>query len=362
MTFYYYNKNLINFIMMKLLYISLIVIVLFLAGCCDCETSVENSDNLTGNNALLPSTVTVKHNISFDRQTGGEDWSGGLNLKEFIYELYQKAVDGKIKTFDPDYIPADFVEQSIDELKNKAGVSVDTFAVENPTTGEFDTQIVKSDVNMDEIKTLHFTENWFFDKEKFELNKEVVGIDIVREFPRYFSEDESEVLMTKIASLHFDNPIITLKSKDIKNKQLLAENIKYELDLEKYISWTDELNQEIFLNLIMEKVKNDDIEIFDFFDNSIKYTYAEIRAQNPVLCDTLVVIDPATALEKEIIVDNELNTQMIKSYIFLEDWYYDPDTYKIVKTVKGIAPVLHYFNDADIDDVQKKILFLIYFN
>jgi hypothetical protein len=338
-----------------------ILAIVILSGCCNCED--QPSENIeSGVNALLPTEVVVKHNVHIDRQTGGQDWSGGLNLKDFIHEIFNKVLNGKISSFDPDYIPGEYKELSTESLKRKAGEFVDTVQIQDMETGEIRYELIEGKMNPEEIKILHFTEKWHFDKETFKLSKEVIELDVVREFMR---SDSAGMEMMKVCAFHFDNPDCKINSKDVENKELLAENIKYEFNLHQFDSWIEDLDQETFLELIMQKVREDAVDIFDFNDHSIKYTYQDILNQNDFLIDTVVVMVDPENMKKELqIIQHEFDTDMIGSYIFTENWYYDPDSYKIIKEVKGVAPVLHYYNEADYEmtDLQKKILFQINFN
>ena len=55
-------------------------------------------------------------------------------------------------------------------------------------------------------------------------------------------------------------------------------------------------------------------------------------------------------------IKGEYNLKKIKAYIFTEDWYLDPETLRIVKKVRAIAPVGYFTNDED-DKISKRIIF-----
>jgi hypothetical protein len=103
--------------------------------------------------------------------------------------------------------------------------------------------------------------------------------------------------------------------------------------------------------------------IEDFYDSSAKYTYKEYEKMF-LPCDTVMIEDPVTLLLVPTVYCMTLTSEEIGSYIFIEDWYIDWKTFKIVNVVKGVAPVRHNFRPDDIEmsDPQKKVLFTIWFN
>ena len=80
--------------------------------------------------------------------------------------------------------------------------------------------------------------------------------------------------------------------------------------------------------------------------------------------DTILVEDledpDGPMLVKEII---EPETEKIKSYVFIENWYLDTKTLQIEKEVVGIAPVRYYINtDNPTAQPVRKIDFVVYFD
>jgi hypothetical protein len=63
-------------------------------------------------------------------------------------------------------------------------------------------------------------------------------------------------------------------------------------------------------------------------------------------------------------VTPEINSDEIKSLIFIEDWYWDKESLKLKKIVTGIAPVRTYFKSDEEGKAfnVKEIVYVVYFN
>lgn len=342
-----------------------IIVVLFAAlSCTNYTPGVKTST--TAENALLPKVVLLKHNYLLNSQAGGQDWNGGFDSKAFVDKVLDAALEGKINVMDYQWLISDYyVPMTKDEVNNVCNIlRSDTIMIEDPASGEFVAEVVQEKLDRKDVTIAHFWEEWSFNKEKFSLDKEVVAYGLAREFKVEMSEGVSETLKRMMFMIPFKTDSILILAKDVKNKEVLAQNIKYEFLLDEHESYVKGFDRELFFNLLMNKLQSDSTFLIeDFYDSSAKYTYKEYEKMF-LPCDTMMIEDPVTFLLVPTVYCMTIKSEEIGSYIFIEDWYIDWKTFKIVKVVKGVAPVRHYFREDDIEmsDPQKKVLFTIWFN
>jgi len=143
----------------------------------------------------------------------------------------------------------------------------------------------------------------------------------------------------------------------------LAKNIKYEVkitsDATIQSEWIKDFDNEKFMNLIYNNVINGKTKAYDFYDNSV-LTEPELREQLGLISDTFEIENPETKEISIEIYNSEFDPSIIESYIFIEDWYYNPETYSIYKKVKAIAPVRYMIREDG--TLAKVICFVVKFS
>ncbi len=339
---------------------SVAALLLFLLCMAACDNNKNNDSETTApENALLPTKVVVKHLFSFVQ--ANDEWSQGFDGKKFVDDLLEAAGQEKIKIFDYIYTSAnEFIPMNTEEISFALGKGYDTVYVENPNTGDIDMKLVERQFRKNECTKLFFTEEWFLDKSKFKMTKEVLSYGLVREF--YRKIDTTIQAVKKILfELNFNNDIVNIKSADVENKELLAQNIKYEFNIDNE-AWVGDLNHDRFMSVIIDKIKNGETKPHDFYDTTKVLSLNDIKQDMYLSTDT-VLLENSSSPEKPdtIIIENEITPELFGSYIFIEDWYIDRNTYKIIKQVKGIAPVYYFFRDDNEEEIQKKIPFVVWF-
>ncbi|MFH2141337.1 MAG: hypothetical protein ABIJ97_02860 [Bacteroidota bacterium] len=347
--------------MKNLIIIMGIICIVQILPSCDNKSVDDKSEE----NALLPKVVLLKHNFYFNQQTGGQDWSGGFDSKKFIDKILDDVLAGKVIVFDyGDFCENIYSPMTSDVINWSCDVlSRDTFLVEDPASGELIEKITEFKLDRKDVILTHFWEEWFFNEEKFSLDKEVIGYGLAREYERQMADGEIDVAKRMMFMIPFKTDSINILAKNVKEKELIAENIKYEFNLDEQESFVKGFDRELFFNLLMKKVKNDATVLEDFFDSATKFSYREYEKNN--LIDTFIIENPITFELIPKIVNSEIDFETIQSYIFIEDWYIDWKTLKIVKIIKGIAPVMHFYRADDTEgtrETQKKVLFTIWFN
>jgi gliding motility associated protien GldN len=107
----------------------------------------------------------------------------GLLLYGITYE--------NLIVYDPDAVNGDQFSAPMDlpQIDSKLGARIDTFMVENLTTGEYEPKIVQSEKKVEEITRIMLKEEWFFNKQRSKMEVRIIGLCPIRTF---FREDDTE--------------------------------------------------------------------------------------------------------------------------------------------------------------------------
>ena len=108
-----------------------------------------------------------------------------IDAEKLTTILVNYALSGKVKLWSPMDIN---VELTKNEVETKLGQVTDTIYIENPETGEIDTQVITFQIDPLEIKSIIFVEDWYYDPSTFAIKKVITGLGPVRHF--YKSDNE----------------------------------------------------------------------------------------------------------------------------------------------------------------------------
>jgi hypothetical protein len=338
--------------------IPLFLITLFFVWSCNESSNEALTDNTveTLKNDLIPDLITVRHLVHLDSTKDCNEVNVNVDYMPIFNEIIEKALSGELIVYDPDVGYEQNVVMEKSDIQAKLGMSIDTFMIEDPETFELTEKIVQSGPRKEEMRAWFFRENWLYNKEKNVFKKEVIAHDIVRKFYRHDDIDKERLEMALVLSLRFNVPNDSLK-KGSDSLILLQENMVNEFSFFAYEGFHEEFNRELFWNAMMEKMKNEDIKMTDF-ETGADITISEIE-KLPMFRDTFMVEDPITFELKEKIVEWELGWWTVTGYLFIEDWYYDPISYKVTKKVKGITPVIQRYPE---EGEAQHFLFTLWFN
>ncbi len=95
----------------------------------------------------------------------------------FINILMDAAIDGEINV----YSDEDFTNKLDPNEASSMGSSVDTVYIMDPETYEEKVEIVRNDLNWEDIKRFRVKEVWFFDAEASQLRVRILGISPLRD-------------------------------------------------------------------------------------------------------------------------------------------------------------------------------------
>lgn len=368
---------------MKTKYLLLLFIVIFSA-----KIQAQKNDLLPGE--LLISDHVFMNNDKipdyYKKIRCGHVENTKTDTIEIINVILNRFFTGKIEIKNPDFYsdfePYDLQKYptlTFDEAKKNMGYSIDTILIIDPSTGDYVEEAIVNEINRDEIASLYFVENWVYDKDKFTFEKQVKSFIPIRHFIRPDAINENDILLKKTFIKLQPQNNSWWQQRKIEKRLIHTNTIQYEFFLHNNAFYEDDLlysnaeleknaspfwssySRNMLVHSIVDNVLSGEITAYAFYDNSQKYTIKEVEEKMGGGVDTLIIIDPETGEEKTITHQRELQTYNIQSVIFYEDWYIDPETLFIKKTVKAIAPVIWYFVDGE-TELRKKIPFIVYFN
>ncbi len=213
----------------------------------------------------------------------------------------------------------------------------------------------KDEFSLDEQKSLLFEEEWAFDSAQFLMTKKVTSYSLVREFIRK-DEYRSEIPTKSIvARYEFKDTTKTKRPK----LTLLAKDVSYEVSLVNIDNpeFLENIQVNQVVKTIIEKAISGTVPCYSFnFRDSL-----QPRNLNEVLeslgkeTDCYTTVNDETGELDSICVDKDIDFKEIKGLAFIEDWYLNNTTMEIVKEVKGIAPIRHFYHVTD-DNTQSELI------
>ena len=303
--------------------IFVIAAIMFLSFACTTENK-NNSDVLKERvNMLLSNSVPVSQVFLFDSVTI-PSWQKTLKANEFIKKLFDKVINSEVTVYDPNADDTSHIKSTKEEILNQLNQQ-------------------KGLLNLSEIKSIYFKEEWFLDTtHPLLFEKKVVCWYPVRHY-----QNENIDKMKLIFKATGGNPT-----------ELLAKNVIYEFNLEDTLNpeFTTNLNVAKLSSLIINKVIHGKAKGYDPLDTNNVFTVDQILTHMGAAKDSVYVDDPNTGEQVLKVIDVSPMYEQITSMVFVEDWYYDLKTYSIKKVIKSVGPVRHYLKN---DEPVKNIIFMM---
>lgn len=147
------------------------------------QTSASKPQNCT----LLKENVTTEFSL-YNKNV--PEWLSDLNPKRFMNILLENVLNKKIVAYD-------FFDKkkklSVEEIKANMGECVKLYSVENPKTESYDTLRINSKMDLDEVKSIIFVEDWYIDWQTLAIYKTVKSVAPVRVYTTSHNGEEDEV-------------------------------------------------------------------------------------------------------------------------------------------------------------------------
>ena len=311
------------------------------------------------------------------------------NRKELVETIFKKIKSGQISAYDVNLFsdcgwnlgpsngfidcPTKKIDGNFNEEFLQYVVNIKSFddegVPEMDDNGDFIRIDKKMNYEVDDISSLTFYENWYFDidlKNKKPLNKEVLGytINVLSRNP--FTDEVDGI-----------RPLFYIKCKNMKEKKmnLIAENyitsteikrpVRLNLDDWDYVWYSNNLNKD-FGNYVLCSITNlcqkpevylSKWNIEGIYNNDKgEFPYLEKLSNKEIISkfgdsyrikkydeNDEVVYDKYGEIIYETVFESFLYRDII-SLGFVENWYFDRETLSISKNVKGFMPSVLSFN------------------
>lgn len=332
---------------------SFCVIALALLSC-----SRSKEDISASKNSFSYNKPCVKYEVNWHE--GSKTKAEGKIDSEFINSLASKALSQQLKIYE--FVVAgssnDFTFSEPDTAAKELSVKMIKIALGERKEAE--SEAVLKPIDLSELQGIIFHEYWNFDANIMKFDKEVVSYTPVRYF-------EQEIIKQRVAS-----PTFSIHCKKGAAEKLICKDVKYSVSLVNMADGIangelttyfpvgiEGLNKGRFFIEVLQKVLSGKQKAYDFFAPvKTELSIKEIRRSLGEKNDTVYKENPTSGEEEKVVEAVMYNRFELTSIYFIEDWYYSPENFSIVKKVKAFAPVREY--DGETGQRFKTIPFIIY--
>ncbi len=281
-----------------------IIPILFFMMLASCQQSEKNTSFLN-KNLLIDNEVFVS-SIYSDSVSTASPWKPVFKINQFISTLFYEVLQNKLTLYSPIF------EDTIFHPLDKESW---LYILQNNKHLTFDTA---------QFNDILFYETWELDtNQTFQFTKNIIYWAPIK--------TDKELKQRKLAG--------KVKSTASEATTLLAKHVIYEFPFEDSLTPNYLLNKNKLVRLIIDKALQNGMTCYNPFTAN-PLTKEELRKR-------LELTDSSIYLPYH----------NISSILFIEDWYYNPQTFSIRKDVVGIAPVKISFND---DELTKTIPFVFF--
>lgn len=282
-----------------------ILIFIVLLASCQQEENL-NSTNIN-KNLLIDNEIFVQ-SIYSDSTLNASPWKSPFKINQFIAKLFYEVLQNKLTLYSPIF------EDTIFHALNKENW---LYLLQNNKHLTFDTT---------QFNDIYFYETWELDtNHTLNFSKNII----------YWSpiKTDKELKQRKLAGKVKCNPT--------EANTLLAKHVIYEFPFEDTLTPNHLLNKKKLIRLLIDKALNFKITIY-----------------NPFTAKPLTKEELMKRLE---MTDSSIYMPYhnISSILFIEDWYFNPQTFSIRKKIIGIAPIKISYND---NELTKTIPFVFFIN
>jgi len=336
--------------MKKAIGLSFLSIALLFTACVNNNPSKENNNKSINNikNDLISSDVIVEHLFALENEDN-PNWLEGVDFNQLLEITFKNVMKAEVEVLNP---YDDKSTMTVDEIEQRIEV------------GGNDTI---------DIKWILFKESWIFNIEQFKLERNVISWTPIRAL----TKEDGKIIKQKLFTIK--------NSSDNSNNEIIANNIRQSLKLynDGLYAYIDEekpkeslkriedyylhremlksLDDQHFINLLINHVMDNKVEVYKASDSEIKLSKEMIEYNLGIGVDTTYFEDEETGEIQTHITENKFNIEEINSLVFIEDWYFNENNLSITKKIKGIGPVRYYYKES-LQDLAKRIVFVAYFD
>lgn len=125
-------------------------------------------------------------------------WTANLNSTKLVNLILEKVFSGKTKVWDPFNIEKELTRHDIDQ---NFGAATDTVFIDDPETGKQVMKIFKTEVRPEEISSIIFVEDWYYDSKTLAIRKVITGMGPVRSYEK----SEGDIAKKVVFMMYFGN-------------------------------------------------------------------------------------------------------------------------------------------------------------
>lgn len=272
----------------------------------------------------------------FNTTSPKTNWDNGTWLSQW---LYYGLFDGKEQAYSDAQMKSPMSE---DELL-KATSSIDTVITFYPETFEEVVQIVRNDLNPQEIQYYRTRQIIYLEKNSGQLKTRLLAVaPLINDY-----DSRGKALGQRV--------LAWIKMKDLLPHDLSLGSPSFSwvatiltkatpLNISRYSQVKGKLNLQKFLYEQATSGKRKVADVGEGFDGGVFLTQEEIE-RNYASVDTVVTFAPETFVEKVQIVRNEFTPEEVNKIRLVQDWYYDPNQRLLVNRLRAVAPLVEMTNE-----------------
>jgi len=353
-------------------------------------------------NILLPEKLIISELVGFDSlyHFPLDSFVNGNISKPFfeinkttdiIKVLAKRVMNSTASAYDAsrwdEYYPYSSVEHS-EQLPNNEVLKLlgqDTLRV--ISSDNDDERLVVKVIDLNEITSINFIEDWSFSVEPLTFKKNVYALEPVRRAMYSYSDDGEYRYRKTFRIYNKQNDNVD------KSNLKLAATVKYEYffnldgtyitnNFQKLVEMSfqqseqdfennripnslnapflNSFNQSIFIKTLLNSAFSGKVKVTDFTGTK---TLTPNEARDKVFKKMIVLVPNIdTGENEERTMENDYTSEIV-SVIFVEEWYFDAESLAIQKKVVGIAPVRYFYDYSNEQNIlRREILFLVSLN
>lgn len=352
-------------------------------------------------NILLPDRIIVSEHVPFDTLFNQMpslspidsatrpifDYTSEVNILQLLAE---RAVNGSIEVYDADQV--DYMDPfnpdargkplDVQRIRERLGESEVTIQVFDDN-GEEHEVTQRQEIQYQELSSVNFIEEWSFTTNPLRFDKKVNACSPIRRYIYYLNDIEETFRFRRtfwfynpFAQNNRDSNLIFFARVryehlfDMENPythENFSEGVTNMMNDETYgpgsirstsgAPFLNRINQTIFIKSLLQQAANSKSKVYDYL-TSTPLSPKEVE-KKIIIRDTVSIMnidgEPMDTVVQREIIDE------IRSVIFIEEWYFNPESLRIEKQVKGIAPVRYHFIYKGDDNFQlnREVLFVL---
>lgn len=360
------------------------------------QLAAQNS-NFKGNNMLMPSNLMTEYIVPLKRylpdDSGMSPHVKNQSQADIFLICLDAALSGSVQLYAPyrrgehEFNAYEIVERlkllTESEIRSNLGERTDTILIEN-SNGDLQYEVYPMPIDTNALAALLFYEEWQITESPLAMTKEVAafspvllnyGDESIFARPAFLApnipkneadknaSDARMILTNSIEYEYFlemDYPLSDMRYEIARNRDnlvLMIEKNKY--SAREKSPYLNLYGISRFAENILKKATSGELPAYDF-ESGKALSPQEVYHRMDGGTDTISFENINGEMETRVL-EREMIPQEINSLIFTEDWYVDPQTLRMKKTVRAISFVRQYYREDDWEsqDPVRRVIFTI---